>query len=28
VDASVKVLRIDGHYPSDVEYALRVPERH
>jgi hypothetical protein len=27
VDASVKVLRIDGHYPNDAQYALRVPER-
>jgi phosphate transport system substrate-binding protein len=27
VDASVKVLRIDGHYPSDAQYALRIPER-
>jgi len=27
VDASVKVLRIDGHYPSDAEYALHFPAR-
>ena len=27
VDASVKVLRIDGHYPNDAEYALRIPVR-
>ena len=27
VDGSVKVLRIDGHLPSDAEYALRIPER-
>lgn len=27
VDASVKVIRVDGHLPSDVEYALRIPER-
>lgn len=25
VDGSVKVLRIDGHYPSDAEYALHIP---
>ena len=27
VDASVKVIRVDGHLPSDAEYALRIPER-
>ena len=27
VDASVKVLRIDGHYPSDAEYSLHIPSR-
>jgi ABC-type phosphate transport system substrate-binding protein len=27
VDASVKVIRLDGHLPSDAEYALRIPER-
>src|SRR5579864_794049 len=27
VDASVKVVRIDGHLPSDTEYPLRIPDR-
>jgi ABC-type phosphate transport system substrate-binding protein len=27
VDASIKVIRVDGHTPSDAEYALRIPER-
>ena len=27
VDASVKVIRVDGHLPSDAEYSLRIPER-
>lgn len=27
VDASVKVIRLDGHLPGDAEYALRIPER-
>lgn len=27
VDASVKVIRVDGRSPSDPEYALRIPER-
>jgi len=27
VDASVKVIRLDGLLPSDVEYALRIAER-
>lgn len=25
IDASVKVLRVDGHLPTDKEYSLRVP---
>ena len=25
IDASVKVLRVDGHLPSDKEYSLRIP---
>ncbi len=25
IDSSVKVLRVDGHLPSDKEYSLRVP---
>lgn len=27
VDATVKVLRIDGHLPGDAEYPLRIPDR-
>ena len=27
VDDSVKVIRIDGHLPSDADYSLSVPER-
>lgn len=27
VDESVKVIRIDGHLPSDADYPLRVEER-
>jgi phosphate transport system substrate-binding protein len=27
VDGSVKVVRIDGHLPSDTEYPLRIPDR-
>ena len=27
VDESVKVIRIDGHLPSDAEYPLRVADR-
>ena len=27
VDDSVKVIRIDGHLPSDAEYSLKIAER-
>jgi hypothetical protein len=27
VDDSVKVVRIDGHLPSDAEYPLKIAER-
>lgn len=26
-DSSVKILRIDGHFPGDSDYPLRIPDR-